>query len=132
MQQITAITDDPIQTSGIILVDGSVVQMTLQYVPGNPVGSWWYSLSYGNWQADLMRIVVSPNMIRKYRRVIPFGLCVKTIDGYEVVNQSDWISGRATMFSLSNVSVNGEPSDIQKAETLILKTIPALLGNFIS
>lgn len=122
MQQVTAITDDIIQTSGIILDDGSVVQMTLQYVPAQQ--GWWYSLSYGSWQADLMRIVVSPNMLRKYRRVIPFGLAVSTIDGYEVVNQSDFVSGRASMFSLN-------AADVKSAEILITKTIPQLLGNFI-
>ena len=122
MQQVTAITDDIIQTSGIILDDGSVVQMTLQYVPAQQ--GWWYSLSYGSWQADLMRIVVSPDMLRKYRRVIPFGLAVSTIDGYEVVNQSDFVSGRASMFSLN-------AADVKSAEILITKTIPQLLGNFI-
>ena len=122
MQQVTAITDDIIQTSGIILDDGSVVQMTLQYVPAQQ--GWWYSLSYESWQADLMRIVVSPDMLRKYRRVIPFGLAVSTIDGYEVVNQSDFVSGRASMFSLN-------AADVKSAEILITKTIPQLLGNFI-
>lgn len=122
MQQITAITDDPNQTSGIILDDGSVVQMTLQYIPAQQC--WFISLSYGAWEANFMRLVVSPNMLRKYRRVIPFGLAITTIDGYEVINQSDFVSGRASMFSLNQ-------SDIKAAETLITQTLPNLLGSFI-
>ncbi len=123
MQQVTAITDDPNQTLGIILPDGSTVSMTLNYIPAQQ--GWFYSLSYGSFEANLMRIVVSPNMIRRFRNIIPFGLAVTTIDGYEVINQSDWVSGRAQMYALFG-------TDIQAVETLITKTIPTQLGNFIS
>lgn len=123
MQQVTAITDDPIQTLGIILPDGSVVQMTLQYVPAQQ--GWFYSLSYGAFQANLMRIVNSPNMLRRFRNIIPFGLAVTVSDGYEAINQSDFVSGRATMYSL-------DQSDIKSVEQLITQTLPDLLGNFIS
>ena len=123
MQQVTAITNDPNQTLGIILPDGSTVSMTLNYIPAQQ--GWFYSLSYGSFVANLMRIVVSPNMIRRFRNIIPFGLAVTTIDGYEVINQSDWVSGRAQMYALFG-------TDIQAVETLITETIPAQLGDFIS
>jgi hypothetical protein len=97
--------------------------MTLNYIPAQQ--GWFYSLSYGSFVANLMRIVVSPNMIRRFRNIIPFGLAVTTIDGYEVINQSDWVSGRAQMYALFG-------TDIQAVETLITETIPAQLGDFIS
>lgn len=123
MQQVTALTDDPIQTLGIILDDGSVVQMTLQYIPAQQ--GWFYSISYGSFKANLMRIVNSPNMLRRFRNIIPFGLAVTVSDGYEIVNQSDFVSGRATMYSLNQ-------TDMAQVEILITKTLPTLLGNFIS
>lgn len=123
MQQVTAITDDPNQTIGIILQDGSTVQMILNYIPAQK--GWFYSLSYGAFAANLMRIVVSPNLIRKYKNIIPFGVAVTTIDGYEVVNQSDFVSGRASLYVLN-------PIDMASVENLITVTIPNQLGNFVS
>ena len=123
MQQVTAITDDSLQNLGIILEDGSTVQMTLQYIPAQQ--GWFYSLSYGSFKVNLMRIVVSPNMIRKYRNIVAFGFAVTTKDGYEVIKQSDFVSGRAKMYVLNS-------TDVISVETLITKTIPTQLGNFIS
>ena len=123
MQKVTAITADPNQTLGIILPDGSTVNLTLNYIPAQQ--GWCYSVSYGSFQANLMRIVVSPNMLRRFRNIIPFGLAVTTTDGYEVVNQNDFISGRAAMYAL-------DASDVAQVETLITTTIPNQLGNFVS
>lgn len=123
MQLITAITNDPIQTLGLILDDGSTVQMQLNYIPAQQ--GWFYSLTYGTFQANLMRVVNSPNMIRKYRNIIPFGLSCTTIDGYEILNQSDFISGRASIFVLN-------PTDVSDVETMITVTLPAYKGDFIS
>lgn len=123
MQLITAITNDPIQTLGIILDDGSTVQMQLNYIPAQQ--GWFYSLTYGEFEANLMRIVNSPNMIRKFRNIIPFGMACTTIDGYEIINQSDFVSGRASMFVLNN-------TDVMEVETIITQTLPAYKGDFIS
>lgn len=123
MQQITTLTDDPIQTLGIILEGGTVVQMTLNYVPAQQ--GWFYSISYGSFAVTNMRMVNSPNMIRKYRNILPFGLACTVIDGYEIINQNDFVSGRVSFYALNE-------SDIAQVETLITETLPTLLGNFIS
>lgn len=123
MNLITNITDDVNQTSGIILDDGSTVQVTLSYIPAQK--GWFISFSYGYFEVDLMRVVVSPNLLRKFRKIIPFGIAVTTLDGYEVVNQNDFTSGRASMYFLNS-------NDVTQTETLIITTLPTLLGNFIS
>lgn len=122
MKQITAITDDYNQQLNLILDDGSMASMSLNYVPAQQ--GWWYSLTYGTWGALNMRMVTSPNMLRKYRRIIPFGLCCIVLDGYEPVNLSDFISGRANLFVLNS-------TDVIQAETFITKTLPEFIGQFI-
>jgi hypothetical protein len=123
MKQLTIISDDPSQNFSFSLDDGSVVQASWNYVPGNPYGYWNYSLSYAvaNWAVNNQQIVNSPNLLRKYRNVIPFGLSITTIDGYEIINQSDFVSGRASVFVLN-------PDDILAVETLIGVTLPSLAG----
>ena len=123
MQLITAITNDAIQTLGITLDDGSTVNMQLNYIPAQQ--GWFYSLTYGSFEANFMRVVNSPNMIRKYRNIIPFGLACTTIDGYEIINQSDFISGRASIYALNQ-------QDVIEVETMITVTLPLYRGDFIS
>jgi len=123
MNQITTITDDPNQTSGIILDDGSTVQVTLSWIPAQQ--GWYISFTHGTFQVNLMRVVVSPNLLRKFRRIIPFGIAFITTDGYEIISQEDFVGGRATMYSLNS-------ADVTQVETLITQTLPAQLGNFIS
>ena len=123
MKQITAFTEDANQELKIVLDDGSVVQMTLSYVPSQL--GWFYTLTYGAWSSELMRIVNSPNMLRKYRNVIPFGLCCTVIDGYEVINLSDFVSGRVSLYQLNS-------TDVAQTETLITKTLPTVAGAFIA
>lgn len=123
MQQITTLTDDPLQTLGITLETGNTVQMALNWVPAQ--NGWFYSLQYGTFNAFNMRMVNSPNMIRKFRKIIPFGLACTVKDGYEIVNQSDFVSGRVSLYSLN-------PTDILSVEQLITVTLPNFKGDFLS
>ena len=123
MNQITTITDDPNQTSGILLDDGSTVQVALSWIPAQQ--GWYISFTHGSFQVNLMRVVVSPNILRKYRRIISFGIAFTTTDGYEIVSQKDFVGGRASMYSLN-------AADVAQVETLITQTLPVQLGSFIS
>ena len=123
MKQITAFTNDTIQQINLVLDDGSTAQMTMTYVPAQK--SWFYTVTYGSFQSNLMRIVNSPNLLRKYRHVIPFGISVSTIDGYEIVNQNDFSSGRVSFYVLNS-------TDVSSMETFITQTLPTYLGEFIA
>lgn len=121
MNQITAFTDDAIQQITLVLPDGSTVPMTLNYIPAQQ--GWFYSITYGSagWGVSNRRIVNSPNMLREFRNIIPFGFCCTTIDGYEIINQSDFVSGRVNFYLL-------DPTDLMQTEILITETLP----NFVN
>lgn len=120
MKQITSFTDDYTQQLTITLDNGNSVPMTLNYSPSQQ--GWFYTITYGtSWGISNGLIVNSPNMLRKYRNVIPFGFCCITTDGYEIVNLSDWVSGRASFYVLN-------PIDIIQTEILITQTLPNFVG----
>ena len=121
MKLLTSFTGDYGQQLSFTLDDGSNVQMSLNYVPSQ--NGWFYSLVYPTlkWEVDNRRLVNSPNLLREFRNVIPFGLCCITTDGYEIINLSDLISGRASIYVLNS-------TDVLQTETLILNTLP----NFVT
>ncbi len=122
MRKINSLTEDPSQKLSITLDDGSIFDFSLTYVPSQK--NWWYSVQYGDFFVSNMRIVDSPNTLRKFQRIIPFGIAFTVIDGYEIVNQSDFVSGRVSMFVLNQ-------QDVLEVDTLIRVGLPLAAGAFI-
>lgn len=104
MKQITSISDDVKQTMTFVLDDGSKVNLSLQYISANQ--GWFMSLVYGTvFSVSNRRIVNSPNMLRAFRNVIPFGIACIVTDGLEPIYQTDFSSLRATLYILNSTDI---------------------------
>jgi len=103
--QIVTFTADPNQSISIVLADGTVVSMTLNYFAGQE--GWFYSLNYNNgaFIANNRRLVTSPNMLSQFKNLIEFGLSVVTTDDYEPIFLTDFVTGRASFYILESVHV---------------------------
>ena len=99
MLQITTITDSPYQTLVLKLENGQPLQITLRY--SYLQKGWYYSLIYGSYTVNNRRLIYSANMLRQIRNIIPFGLACLMTDLYEPVFIEDFISGRATLYTLN-------------------------------
>ena len=115
MTLITSITDSANQTLGLLLEDGSKVTLNLTY-KSNQQG-WFYSLTWGSISMNNRRLVASPNLLRAFRDIIPFGFACVTSDGYEPIFIDDFSTGRAKFYLLNS-------TDIGLVETTI---IPAFI-----
>lgn len=122
MKQITTLTNNARQTFNAVLDDGSIVIINLVYTPAN--SCWNYSFQYGSFISSNRKLVVSPNLLRAFRNILPFGLALVTSDGYEAIYQNDFVNLRASLYTLNS-------ADIVKAEELITLTMPTVSGNFI-
>lgn len=110
MKSVTGITAQPNQASFIVLEDGSRAQLTLFYRP-QQLG-WFFNLSWpGNaalpvpFTVNGMRLVSSPNILRQYRKLIPFGLMMFTIDQGEPMGQTCFVDGTADLIVLTAAEV---------------------------
>jgi len=121
MRTIVGLTNDANQTMNLALEDGSLINFTLNYYANQQ--SWFFNLSYGSFSLNGARLVPSPNILRAWRNIIPFGLACSSIDGYEALYITDFTSGRISIATLNS-------TEVQDAETLITTTIPALAGIF--
>jgi hypothetical protein len=111
VNKITVLTDDPNQSMILKLEDGTMVDFNLNYYTEQR--GWFYSLTYNTFSLKNRRLVVSPNMLRNYRNVLPFGIACNTSDGYEPVFVDDFKNGRASFFLLN-------PTDVLAVESFIL------------
>jgi len=72
MKLITGITDKPVQTFSLILADGSKASGTLRF--RDQQTGWFMDITYGTVIINGLRLVSTPNLLRQFQEIIPFGL----------------------------------------------------------
>lgn len=115
MKLITALSNSSNQSIVLALDNGTKVTMTLRYY-SNQQG-WYYDLDYPDASFNVVnrRLVTSPNMLRAFRDIIPFGLSVTTSDGYEPIFIGDFVSGRTQIYLLNAADVAAVEAATQHA-----------------
>lgn len=53
--------------------------LTLEYRPDQY--AWFFSVTWGEWGINNVRLTTDPNILRQYSRVLPFGFAVLSSDG---------------------------------------------------
>ena len=96
MKKINEFTADPKQNHVFTLEDGTVINITFEF-RANQIG-WFMSLTYEGREFSNRRIVTSPNMMRQFKDLIPFGFACSTKDGGEPIFQTDFSTNRAMRF----------------------------------
>lgn len=110
MKYINAISDDANQKMTVSMEDGSKAVLELTYKENQR--GWFMSISWGSFSIKNMRLVTSPNILRKFRNFLTFGICITTTDMLEPINIDDFSTGRASMYTLN-------AADIIEAESVI-------------
>lgn len=110
MKSITGITDQAAQNSFVLLEDGTKAQLTMFYRP-QQLG-WFYNLKWPGspalpvpFEVNGRRLVASPNLLRQYRKLLPFGLMMFTIDNLEPLGLSCFVDGTADLILLNSAEV---------------------------
>lgn len=103
MYQVNQITSDPLQDQRLTLPDGSVIQMQLYFNPQQLC--WVMSLVYQGFILNSTQVTNSPNMLRQYQNIIPFGLACFSDSDREPSQQADFESGASKLFVLTKAEV---------------------------
>jgi len=103
MTTITGLTDQPKQQSTVVLPDGSQVSLYLEY--RSQSAGWVLDVAWQTFGVNGLRLTASPNVMRKWQNIVPFGLAVLTAGNAEPVTLAALADGTTTLLLL-------DPTDI--------------------
>lgn len=103
MQEITTITSSPKQRMTLILENNETVDFKLYYLGRQQ--SWFYDFTYNNLTVNCSRVTLTPNALRQFKHIIPFGVSFSSDDEVEPFSIDDFVSGRIRMYVLNKEEV---------------------------
>ena len=104
MYQLTSITKDPYQKI-VLILPGSVGKATLYLQYLTQLQSWYMTLDYLNYSIDNRRVYSSPNLLRQWDKVFPFGIGCYTKDNTDPYLIDDFQNGRCGLVMLSQAEI---------------------------
>ncbi len=103
MTTITGLTDQPKQQSTVVLPDGSQVSLFLEY--RQQQAGWFLDVAWQLFEVNGLRLTASPNYLRKWQNLLPFGLSVLTKDDVEPTTITDFVDGTVTLLLLTTEDI---------------------------
>lgn len=104
MKIVSGIVAQPKQQFNLTLDDGSIVSMYLEFC-SQQLG-WFFDIAWGeNFLIRGVRLVASPNLLRSYQHIIPFGLGVLTKGNVEPMTLPALNDGTTTVYLLDAADV---------------------------
>ena len=103
MKQITEITSEPKQRFDIVTEENEEFEFKLEY--SDQQQGWFWSLTYNNLIINGARLVTAPNILRRYKNMLPFGLSIQTEDLSEPILIDDFETERVKVFLLTESEV---------------------------
>lgn len=110
MRRITKLTGDARQKFDIIGEKGEQIPFEAFFMPTQQL--WTFNIGYSTFQVNGAQLVVGVNILRNYRRNIPFGLAIATQNGQDPAYIDDFSSGRAQVFLLNAAEVEQIEKDV--------------------
>ncbi len=99
MKQITTITDQPDQKMILVLDNNDTADFRLYFSARQQ--AWYYDFTYKNLTCNCSKVVLTPNSLRQFKRIIPFGIAFSSQSYVEPFQLTDFSSGRVQMYVLS-------------------------------
>jgi hypothetical protein len=115
MQMINNLTDNADQLTNFTLPDATVLQLEFIYRPG--IARWHMHLTHPLLTLRGVNLVVSPNILRPWKNIIPFGMAILSTTGLDPMNVTDLSDGTVSVNILS-------AAEVLMVEQQILAPIP--------
>ena len=110
MKEITSITNKSKQKFNLVLENNETVEFNLYYSYRQQ--SWFYDFTYNDITSKGSRVVLTPNALRQFKKIIPFGIAFIAASYVEPFSLEDFSSGRVSMFVLNEEEVQQIESSI--------------------
>lgn len=95
MQVITTLTSSPNQLHRLVLENNETADFRLYF--SARMEEWFYDITYKNLTINCSKVVLTPNSLRQFRRIIPFGIAFFSDGDVEPFRIDDFSSGRIQM-----------------------------------
>lgn len=103
MKQIVEFTNEAKQIHFIVQENGEQIEFKIEYKPTQQ--AWYYSLIKNEFEVSGCRLVLGPNVLRRYKNLINFGVMVTAKDKVEPFHINDLVSGRVSIYLLNQTEV---------------------------
>lgn len=106
MFSVSQISDNAFQTMVLQMPDGSTGTLNLYYRASTP--RWFFDFLHPALPEGGPRgngLTTSPNLLRPWQNIVPFGFACVTLDGQDPVGSQDFVDGAATLYILNAVGV---------------------------
>lgn len=103
MYLLNNLTNDASQQLLLTGIPGVQATMTLQFKPR--IAAWIMGIEYKIFSVQGLRVVASPNMLRKWKNILPFGMACVRSDGLDPYQQGDFLNGIASLYLLDTSDV---------------------------
>lgn len=103
MLYISKITSDAQQKLLLTGIPGLQITMTLRFMPR--VQQWIMGISYGDFSAQGIPLVVSLNLLQQFQNNIPFGISCVRADGLDPFTQDDFANKIANLYLLDSTDL---------------------------
>ena len=112
MKQITSISNDAKQSMSFVLDNGEKINISLVYLESQL--GWFISIIYGEvLTINNRRVVTSPNFLRAFRDILPFGISCTADNGQEPILIDTFSDGRCKLYVLNE-------TDVEYVETTVI------------
>jgi len=106
-KQITTIGAEAKQSFSFILDNSKPVAIELQYIDSQL--AWFMNINYNSGEHIIngIRIVSALNLLSQYAKILPFGITISMVQGFDPFNIDDFVKGRATFYIMSIEEIDG-------------------------
>jgi hypothetical protein len=111
LYQITALNDQPKQTFRIVVDGYDTATISLEFKPQQY--GWFISIAWGSFELKNERVATSPNLLRQFKNIIPFGILIEGIEAIDPLKLDSWVTDNK-MYILNE-------SDLETVEGLYVK-----------
>lgn len=99
MKYINKLNSNPFQRAFLTGNSGQRITMDLRYLPTQQM--WLADFQLGEFVLNGISVVTSPNLLRGYHNVIPFGIVCNTTDNQDPRGLTDFETQYACLYLLS-------------------------------
>lgn len=110
MHQITTLTNEPIQRHQLVLDNNDTVDFRLYF--SSRTQCWYFDFAYKELSVKCSKVVLSPNLLRNFRRIIPFGIAFASDGSTEPFRLDDFSSNRIKMYVLNSEDIESIEQEI--------------------